>query len=199
MWTVFVRLVCLLHGNQVRKIIYSKGLPDQVPCWRERMACVSRRDETSLLPLLGWTCYPVPQDAGSSASEGEQLSWCLCVTVPVHSLDRDSLSPGRTLHNAHRFALLWWYLPRGPNTVRGALPAARLQLWPHRVPEQLHQGKQSGVLGVTDCGSARLLERSWLWEIRSTFCDSFTGHCNHFYLVRQRRTLIRDRRVQPLL
>lgn len=120
MWTVFVRLVCPLHGNQVRKITHCKGLPDQVPCWWEMMACVSQGDETSLFLPLGWTCYPVPQDAGSSASEGEQLSLCLCVTVPVHSLDWGSLSSDLTLHHAHLFALLWWHLPRGPNTIRSS-------------------------------------------------------------------------------
>lgn len=67
-----------------------------------------------------------------------------------------------------------------------------------------HTMCQSSFIRVSRVGSwgsqaARLLERSWLWVIKSTFCDSFTGYCNNLYLVRQRRTLIRDRRVQPLL
>ena len=76
------------------------------------------------------------------------------------------------------------------------------------MPEQLRPGEQCGVLGVTDRGSARPVLPPSLGAIGEvlalgakelgTLCDSFAGHCCHFQLVRQRGTLIRGRRVQPL-
>lgn len=76
----FVRDVGPLRGNQVSKIILARGCQSKSLAGGKDGLCPSER-RSKPVPAIGWACYPVPQSAGTSTSEGEygaSVWWCLC-------------------------------------------------------------------------------------------------------------------------